>query len=81
MLTQLIQCAIGEESEVSGWNSFVDRTRNVSRDDVRDGYDEDEDRAPIIIVIDNAQNMCPTSWDLLESICEECYRICIILLM
>ena len=33
------------------------------------------------MIIDNAHIMCPTSWELFESICEECYRISIILLM
>lgn len=79
VLAQLFKCLIGEEDDISisGWNSVLDN-KNKSRQDTTDQLSE---KPPFVIVIDNAHNMCPTSWDLLEAITEECYRIVIILLM
>ena len=34
-----------------------------------------------MIVIDNAHAMCPASWELLEQISDECYRVVVLLLM
>lgn len=83
MLAQIVKCCIGEDNEVSEWNSFLVGKNKSSRDNSRGyaGHDEDEERAPIVIIIDNAHNMCPTCWDLLEAVGEECYRLVFILLM
>lgn len=77
LLTNLIKCMIGEDSDVSGWNSILD-PRQKSRQEIDDEHDE---RPPFVIVMDNAQNMDPTSWQLLESVIEESYRIVVILLV
>ena len=68
---------IGEDNDVSGWQSLLD-IRNNSRQQ-RD--EQDDDKAPIVIFIDNAQDMCPTSWLFLDNILEECYQVVIILLV
>lgn len=77
LLTNLIKCIIGEDSDVSGWNSIMD-PRQKSRQDIED---ENDQKPPFIIVMDNAHNMDPTSWQLLESVIEESYRIVVILLV
>ena len=68
-LTELVKCMIGEDNDVSGWQSLLD-VRNNSRQQRDEGED---DKAPIVIFIDNAQDMCPTSWLFLDNILEECY--------
>ena len=78
LLTQLMKCLIGEESDVSGWNSVLD-PRSRSKQDLEN--EEFEDKPPFIIVLDNGHDMDPTSWHLMESIVEECYRVVIILLV
>ena len=76
-LTQLIKCFIGEENEVSEWHSLIDNTKQKSRD-----MDESFlDKPPYMIFIDNAHNMCPTSWQLLEKVIEESYRLVVVLLV
>lgn len=78
-LTELMKCMVGEENDISGWNSMMDNTRNRSRQDMTGELDED--KPPFILMIDNAHNMCPTSWQLLESIIFDCYRLVVILLV
>ena len=39
------------------------------------------DKPPYMIFIDNAHNMCPTSWLLLHNLLEESYRLVVILLV
>ena len=68
---------IGEDNDVSGWQSLLD-IRNNSRQQRDEG---DDDKAPIVIFIDNAQDMCPTSWLFLDNILEECYQVVVILLV
>lgn len=76
-MTQLIKCFIGEENEISEWHSLMDTTRQRSRD-----LDESFlEKPPYMIVIDNAHNMCPTSWQLLASVLEDSYRIVFVLLV
>lgn len=59
----MIKCFIGEENEISEWNSIMDTTKNkMSRGDIDDSF---LDKPPYMIFIDNAHNMCPTSWLLL----------------
>ena len=43
--------------------------------------EDQEKKFPAIIFIDNAQNMCPTSWLLLEAIMTDCEAIVITLLI
>ena len=76
-LTQLIKCFIGEENDVSEWHSQLDNTRQRSRD-FDDSFME---KPPYMIFIDNAHNMCPTSWQLLSSLIEDSYRIVFVLLV
>ena len=76
-LTQLIKCFIGEENEISEWHSLIDNIKQKSRD-----MDESFlDKPPYMIFIDNAHNMCPTSWQLLEKVIEESYRLVVVLLV
>ena len=74
-----MKCMVGEENDISGWNSMMDNTRNRSRQDLTGELDDD--KPPFILMIDNAHNMCPTSWQLLESIIFDCYRLVVILLV
>ena len=76
-LTELVKCMIGEDNDVSGWQSLFEN-RNNSRQQRDEGED---DKAPIVIFIDNAQDMCPTSWLFLDNILEECYQVVVILLV
>ena len=77
-LTQLIKCFIGEENDISGWQSILD-AKHRSRQEIDETAEID--KPPFIIIMDNAHNMCPTSWKLIENILEETYRLVIILLV
>ena len=76
-LTQLIKCLIGEQNEISDWHSFMENSRMKSRDMDNSFID----KPPFMIFIDNAHNMCPTSWLLLQQVLEESYRLVVILLV
>ena len=69
---------IGQIGDVSGLMSFdqKNRSRQITNND-----DHEDVKIPIIFVLDNAHLMDVASWQLYEALSDDCYRICIILLM
>lgn len=76
-LALLFKFFIGEGHEVSEWDSCNSnaahskhRTKRLGESDssVGESLEDCIEKAPIIICLDNAQRMCPTSWQLLDQI-------------
>lgn len=85
-LVKLFQLLIGEGKEfLSDWGSDDSEedlhgklgVKNSSESESNDGVKE----PPIIICLDNAHNMCPTSWKLLHEILEQCEKFMLYLIV
>lgn len=77
--TNVIKTCIYEELDESDWNSEKSDCKTASMHSVN--LSDISNKLPVIFVIDNAHEMCSTSWQLLEYIMSNCYRIVIILLV
>ena len=80
--TNLIRMCLYEDIEESDWNSMGSGRTN-SKLSVDLSKDEEDlcNKSPNIFVIDNAHDMCPTSWLLLESIMREAINNIVIILL
>ena len=80
-LANLFRFLVGEGEEVSEWGTSSGSEGAQSRRQRRNSEDGAQARPPIIVCLDGAQRMCPTSWKLLDDITAEWGRVAIFLVI
>ena len=82
-LTNLFKTLIGEGDQISEWGSVSSDSEAAQSKKSKKSTDSENEKAkpPIILCLDGAHRMCPTSWELLDSITRECEQVAIFLII